>query len=210
MKTHPDRPAAARLRGVLLAAGLGLSSTAAWSLELKDLMGWLAQRREGTATFTEARTVKGFDGPLESSGELSFAAPDRFVRRTLKPVRESMSVQGNEVTLTRGGRSRTMPLDAAPEAVAVVEAVRGTLTGNTALLQQHFRITLTGAPEAWVLDLGPREEALQRQVSDVQIRGRRGDVQVVEVWLAGGDRSRMVITPTPTPTPAASPGASAP
>jgi Outer membrane lipoprotein carrier protein LolA-like len=187
-----------RWRGV--AAGAALLAAlclpqAARAFELGELMGWLAKTKAGQATFVEQREVKGFDEPLRSEGELSFAAPDRFERRTLKPVREAMRVEGNVLTMTRGGRSRTLALDAAPEAAAIVEAVRGTLTGNEATLQKHFRIRLTGTPEAWVLDLGPRAAALARQVSDVQIRGVRGLVTVVEVWMVGGDRSHMDITP---------------
>jgi hypothetical protein len=199
MKTPDDR------RRAVIAALATAFTPVAWflpthavsaaALDLNELMGWLAQTREGTASFVEERHVKGFDGPLESRGELSFTAPDRFVRRTLSPVKEAMSVQGQVLTLTRAGRSRTLQLDAAPEAAAIVEAIRGTLTGNGTVLQRHYRVTLSGVPDQWVLDLGPRDPQLNQLVREVQIRGQRGVVRFIEVWLAGGDRSRMTITP---------------
>jgi outer membrane lipoprotein-sorting protein len=162
---------------------------------LPELMALLAQKRGGEARFVEQRFVKGLDEPLRSAGTLSFVAPDRFTRSTLEPRTESVSVEGNSVTMKRAGRSRTLTLDAAPEAAALVEAVRGTLTGNTATLQRLFRPALGGSTEQWVLDLTPIEVSLYNQVRIVRITGRRADVLSVEVQLADGDRSVMEITP---------------
>ena len=39
---------------------------------------------------------------LESSGRLSFEAPDTFVRETLKPRRDRVAVVGNTLTMSRG------------------------------------------------------------------------------------------------------------
>jgi len=185
------RALAKGVAAALLLAAAGSASAFA----LPELMALLAQRRGGEARFVEQRFVKGLDEPLRSTGTLSFAAPDRFTRATLEPRAESVSVEGNSVTMKRGGRSRTLTLDAAPEAAALVEAVRGTLTGNTATLQRLFRTALGGSTEQWVLDLTPIEVSLYNQVRIVRIMGRRSDVVSVEVQLADGDRSVMSITP---------------
>jgi Outer membrane lipoprotein carrier protein LolA-like len=165
------------------------------ALALPELMAVLAQRRGGEASFVEQRYVKGLDQPLRSTGTLSFVAPDRFTRSTLEPRAESVSVEGNAVTMKRGGRTRVLTLDAVPEAAAMVEAVRGTLTGNAATLQRLFRTALGGSTEQWVLDLTPIEVSLYNQVRIVRLMGRRADVLSVEVQLADGDRSVMAITP---------------
>lgn len=103
-------------------------------------MALLAGRLSGEARFTEERTVTGFDSPLRASGTLSFTAPDRFARQTLEPRRERLEVVGNQLRLERGGRVRQMALDAVPELAALVEGLRGTLTGNGALLRKHFDV----------------------------------------------------------------------
>jgi outer membrane lipoprotein-sorting protein len=194
-----------------LAVLLSLAAGSASALALPELMAVLAQKRGGEAAFVEQRFVKGLDQPLRSAGTLSFAAPDRFTRATIEPRAESVSVEGNNVTMKRGGRSRTLSLDAAPEAAALVEAVRGTLTGNAASLQRLFRTALGGTTEQWVLDLTPIEVALYNQVRIVRIMGRRSDVLSVEVQLADGDRSLMSITPMGAAgtAPKAEPGAKA-
>lgn len=189
-------PGAARRRVLaLLGACAALLASPAHAFGLGELMTLLAQVRSGEARFTEQRTVQGLQSPLLSSGTLSFAAPDRFTRRTLEPRPESMVVEGNMVTLTRNGRSRTLVLDAIPEVEAIVEAVRGTLTGNAGSLQAHFRTAVAGSAEQWTLELRPIEPRLQALLASVQIVGRGSQLRSVEMRMADGDRSLMQVEP---------------
>ena len=178
--------------GVLLVL-FAQSAFAAFGLQ--ELTALLAQRKSGEARFSEERFVGGIDGPLRASGTLSFVAPDRFARMTTEPRAESMAVDGNQLVLKRGGRTRQMTLDALPEVTALIEAVRGTLTGNAVTLQRHFRIQVDGSAAQWTLLLVPLDERLATQVRELKITGMSGDLRMVELWLAGGDRSVMVIEP---------------
>ncbi len=183
------RPWLVRLAAIALLACLSLPALA---FDLPTLMALLAERRSGEAAFSEQRFVSGLDSPLWSSGSLSFEAPDRFVRRTLKPRPETMEVEGNKVTLSRGGRSRSFSLDAAPEMLGLVESVRATLTGNGAAIRRHFKAELSGDAEQWSLRLTPLESG---QVKQILIAGRRGELSSMEMDLLGGDRSVMTIEP---------------
>ncbi|MFO1270630.1 MAG: LolA-related protein [Rubrivivax sp.] len=195
MKT-PLRPDLLRAAlALLLAAWL----PAAQAFDLGTLMGLLAARKGAEARFTEERTVSSLDSPLRSSGTLSYTAPDRFVRQTLEPRPEAMEVAGNSVTLRRGGRTRTLQLDAVPELAALVDAMRGTLSGDAAVLQRHFKVELTGSNPKWVLLLTPTETRLRQQVSDIEIVGSGADVRSIDLRLAGGDRALMLIEPLPAP-----------
>ena len=180
---------------MLAALMLALSASSAWAFDLPELMSLLAQRRSGEATFTEQRFVRGLEGPLDASGVLSFTAPDRLMRRTITPRPETMSVDGNTLTLSRGGRTRTMALDSMPELLGMVEAMRGTLSGNAQSLQRYFRSTLTGTSNDWALDLQPIDDRLAAQVRSMRLTGRGGEVLGVEMEFIGGDRSVMNITP---------------
>ncbi len=196
--TQLPTPSRRRLGAVALATALTLGlafAPAAHAIDMTSLMTLLAQTKEGKATFTEERHVNGFDAPMRTSGDLTFKAPDIFERRTLSPSRESMLVNGNQMTLARGSTRRSMALDAAPEAAAIVGAIRGTLTGNAATLERHFRVGLSGRADEWLLDLQPLDAQLQATVRNVQLRGRKGAVGTVEIWFASGDRSVMTITP---------------
>lgn len=192
-------PARPPLRAVLLVAALLVGSGAARALELEGLMRTLGQVSAGEALFTERRQVLQLEQTLQSSGRLSFAAPDRFVRETLKPRAERMEVSGNTLTLRQGSRSHTLALDSNPEATAIVEAIRGTLTGNTALLQRHFDSRVSGSLERWTLELVPREARMRGQVAQVQVSGRQAALREVRILLADGDSSVMRIEPLPAP-----------
>lgn len=187
------------LGGPLLALTLALACAApAWAFDLPELMGLLARQKSGEARFTEQRFVRGIEGPLDASGQLSFTAPDRLTRRTLTPRPETMAVEGNQLTLSRGSRTRTLALDSMPELLGMVEAMRGTLGGDAATLQRHFGTTLGGSRAAWTLDLKPVDERLAAQVRSVRISGRAGEVLGVEMEFIGGDRSVMTIVPVRT------------
>ena len=178
----------------LLTTALTLPAWAA-SFELDALAAVLAQRKSGQARFTEERFVSGFDSPLRASGVLSFAAPDRFARHTIEPRAESMIVEGNTVTLKRSGRSRQMALDAVPELTALIEAVRGTLSGDAATLRKHFEQRVEGTAALWTLTLLPKDSRLAAQVREIKIVGQVSALRSIELWLSGGDRSLMSIEP---------------
>jgi outer membrane lipoprotein-sorting protein len=183
--------------GLVLGLSLGLAPTAApaqaAAFDLKALTALLATRSTAEARFSEERFVIGLDQPLRASGSLSFTAPDRFARHTLAPRAESMVVEGNTVTWTRGGRTRQTALDTTPELTALVEAVRGTLGGDAETLQRHFSTQVAGNPQSWRLTLVPLDRRLGGQVQQLDIAGRGADLTMLELSLAGGDRSVMHI-----------------
>lgn len=185
------------LAGLLALPGLLATAmpVAAANFDLAALMALLAQRKSGEARFTEERTVSGFDSPLRASGRLSFTAPDRFARHTLEPRPESMEVAGNQVLLKRGGRSRQLALDAIPEMAALVEAVRGTLSGNANLLNRHFRTQVSGHAGLWTLNLVPLDGQLAAVVRQITIAGAGPDLRSVDIQMGQGDRSLMLIEP---------------
>jgi len=180
-------------RGLLVM--LALCAGPAWAFDLNELMTLLGQQKSGEARFTEQRFVRGIEGPLDASGELSFTAPDRLTRRTLTPRPETMAVDGNTLTLSRGGRTRTMTLDSMPELLGMVEAMRSTLNGDARSLLRYFRGTVSGSADRWSLELQPIDDRLAAQVRTVRLSGRAGEVLGIEMEFVGGDRSVMQITP---------------
>lgn len=168
---------------------------AAQAIELAEVMDQLARTTSGEARFVEQRHVQGLAKPLQSSGTLSFSAPGRFERRTLEPKAEAMLVDGNQVTLTRNGRSRQMALDAVPEMALMVEAIRGTLNGDAATLRRSFKPIVNGNLAQWSVQLEPQDARLAAQLSYIQLGGRRGELRSVEVHMADGDRTVMTIEP---------------
>ena len=202
-RPHPARRRERRRVVAATIAALGLAATLAFApraalaeaFDLGALTALLGGVKSGEATFVETRRIEMLDRTLQSSGRLSFKAPDSFVRETLKPRQEKLAVDGNTLTMSLGDRSRTMQLDASPEAAVIVEAIRGTLTGNRNTLERLFETTVSGDARAWTLKLVPRDLRLRGQVSAVEVSGRDAMTREVKVQLADGDRSVMTIEP---------------
>jgi hypothetical protein len=188
-----ERRAIVAALALAMAVAPALAAPAAF--DLSALTALLARVRSGEATFVESRRVEMLDRTLMSSGRLSFTAPDRYVRETLRPGHEKLAVEGNTLTMTMGQRSRTMQLDASPEAAVIVEAVRGTLLGDRATLERLFEASVSGDAAHWSLELVPRDLRLRGQVASVRVSGREATVREVRVQLADGDRSVMTVEP---------------
>jgi outer membrane lipoprotein-sorting protein len=197
------------LRRVLLAGAAGAlvsvsgAPAAAAAFDLAQLTQLLASKRSGEANFVEKREVSVLDRTVMTSGRLSFEAPDTFVRENLKPQRERVAVVGNMLTMSRGDRTRSVALDSVPEASVIIEAIRGTLTGNRDALQKFFETSVSGNPERWSLELVPRDARLRGQVATVRVSGRQAEVREMQVVMPDGDRSTMTIEPMAGKSPAA-------
>jgi len=165
------------------------------AFDFDALMATLAQRKAGEVRFAEERIVSGLDQPLRYSGTMSFSAPDRLERQTLTPRRESLVVDGNEITLQRGERVRRLTLDSMPELAALVAALRGTLSGDASALRGYFKPTVEGSAARWTLTLVPLDFHLLSVVRLLRIDGINADVRVVELQLADGDRSVTTLEP---------------
>ena len=194
-----ERVGRALLLGLLAGPLLALAALPAHAFGVDDLMGLLGRARHGEARFTEQRFVQGLDGPLDASGVLHFTPPDKLERRTLSPRPESMRVEGNVMVLSRGGRTRTVTLDSMPELLGMVEALRGTLSGNAPQLQRYFRTELSGDARDWRLQLEPLDRALAAQLVRLRISGTQGEVRGVDMDFVGGDRAVMKIEPVKAP-----------
>lgn len=198
--TLPDRERR-RALGAIAAACLCPGALAPGPLraqtafDLTQLMQTLAQVHSGEATFVETRNVAMLERPLESSGRLSFQAPDTFVRETLSPRHERMAIVGNTLTMSLGNRSRTVPLDSVPEASLIMEAIRGTLTGDREALERNFSTSVSGTAQRWTLNLVPREERVREKVAALRVSGQQAALREVTVALADGDKSVMTIEP---------------
>ena len=183
------------------------SAAAGWGVP--RLMQLLARHPAGRASFTETKRLALLDAPVVSSGELLYQPPDRLEKHTLQPLAESLLIQGQRLTIVQGGQRREVDLAQYPQALAFVQALRGTLVGNLQLLQSHYQMTLTGSESAWQLKLTPLDEAMLRWVRHVTVQGAHNVVSSVLTQQADGDSSLVAIRPAP-PASAASATVAAP
>jgi outer membrane lipoprotein-sorting protein len=160
---------------------------------LDQLMSLLAQRKQGEVKFAETDYLQVLDQPVKSSGVLVYEAPDHLEKRTLQPRKESMILEGDELTVQRGHKTYHMQVSAYPQAAPYVDAIRDTLAGNEAALEKVFKVGFTGTRDAWKLELAPLEKGTASKVRRVQIEGGADVIHSVEILQADGDKSVMTL-----------------
>lgn len=179
--------------GILLI--LAVSAARADDWQLSDLMQLLAQNKAGKAIFVEKKYIGIIDKPIESSGELTFTAPDKLEKRTLKPKPESLVLEGDSLTVDQvGKRQLTVSLQDHPEIAAFVESIRGTLAGDRSALEKFYKLELTGSADEWQLVLIPMQARMLNIISRIRIDGSHADVKTIHFDQGDGDRSEMLIT----------------
>lgn len=167
---------------------------------LPDLMHSLAQKKSGKASFVEKKYIGILDKPLESSGELFFEAPDRLEKRTLKPTPEVMLLDGDKLTITlHDKRPLYLRLQDHPEVAALVDSIRGTLSGDQAALEKNYAIEFSGAQNKWQLTLTPVQKAMNKVISQIRIGGADANLKTITFDQIDGDRSEMTISKVVAP-----------
>ena len=184
------------LAGLLL---LGLALPASAAYDIGQLMADLARHKGGKAKFVEKKFLAVLDKPLIATGEMTYTAPDRLEKRTLTPKPETMLLEKDSLTLEREKQKLTINLASQPEALAFIDSIRGTLSGNRAALERNYGLHLAGTADKWTLTLLPSDQKIAALVQRITVSGSRGQVRQIEYLQADGDRSLLAIEPVTTP-----------
>ncbi|QCP48895.1 outer membrane lipoprotein carrier protein LolA [Trinickia violacea] len=171
------------------ASAPGTASTAGWTLDA--LMSMLAHNKSGRASFVETKTLSIATKPLESSGELVFAAPDHLEKLTTSPKPERLVVDGDKLTIERDQRTVTLALNRYPELSAFIESIRATLDGDRPALERIYQVALDGNRDDWTLTLTPLDARTSKAIRTVTLRGARDALRTVVIEQADGDHSVM-------------------
>ncbi len=166
-------------------------ATAQWDVD--QLMQVLAKTPSGRASFVEKKYIAVLERPVESSGELSYSAPSRLEKKTLKPKAETLLVDGDLLVIERGQKKHRLQLQDYPEMAGFIDSIRGTLTGDRKALERSFKLTLSGDMQHWTLVLAPHDATVAQAVQQVKIAGSRDNVRSIDILQTDGDRSSMTI-----------------
>ncbi len=166
-------------------------------LPLDEVMARLAQVPERRASFVEDKTLTALSTPLHSEGHLVFRRPDHLEMVTTAPQAESFVVDGDQIVVNAGNDPpRVLEIGNQPGLRALVDTIRGALSGNLALLRQGFDVSGTGTLADWQITLLPRDPGLAKMVKTVRLSGGN-DLRMIETISAGGDTDTLTVTPQP-------------
>jgi hypothetical protein len=102
------------------------------------------------------------------------------------------------LSIERDKQKLSINLSNQPEALAFIDSIRGTLTGNRAALEKNYGLYLSGTADKWVLTLLPSEPKIAALVLRIVVTGSKNQIRSIEYLQADGDRSLMTIEPLET------------
>ena len=177
------------IAGLLLAVAL----PALAAFDVAQLMNDLAKHKGGKAKFVEKKTISLLDKPVLSTGEMTYIAPAYLEKRTLTPKPEILILDKDMLSIERDKQKLSINLSNQPEALAFIDSIRGTLTGNRAALEKNYGLYLSGTSDKWVLTLLPSEPKIAALVLRIVVTGSKSQIRSIEYLQADGDRSLMTI-----------------
>jgi hypothetical protein len=160
---------------------------------MSTLMQLFSVNKNIKTEFVERKFVRVLDAPVESNGELIFIAPAHLEKNTKSPRAESMTIDGNKVSIERGSFKRTMSLDDLADMASLVQSLTATFRGDQAGIEQYFTWVLTGTLKKWQLVLKPKSIKLFVRIREISFKGENDFVHTVETTLTDGDSSLMTL-----------------
>ncbi|MFB8922232.1 LolA-related protein [Xanthomonas arboricola pv. juglandis] len=179
---------------ILLFSAAPLCAAPPETLDVGQVLQRLARPAPVSTEFVELRGSALLKTPLRVQGHYRRPDAQTLVREVSAPYRETTTLQGDEGVLEREGKSpRRFSLSRVPELAGLKSGFGALLAGDRALLEQHYRISGQGQPQAWQLTLQPRDAAVARQVRELRLYGRNDELRCIESLPAKGDVQRTLL-----------------
>lgn len=165
--------------------------------ELGQLLRLFGERSHAEARFEQSQYLAALTRPLQSTGTLSYRAPDHLEQHIETPRPQLLVLDHGVLSMQLGRHRHSVPLTDYPQLAPLLDSLRALLAGDQTSLQQHFQLQLQGPLTQWQLRLTPLSAALQGQLREIRIRGDHAQIREVELEQQNGDHSIMHIQSTP-------------
>lgn len=144
--------------------------------------------------FEQTKSIKGFKKPLVSRGQFVIARGRGIQWITLTPFPSTLIVTRDRLTTVTEGSTQQLDVRQEPGLRAVNDLLMAVLGGDMKALNARFQVEggLQGA-QGWRMSLVPRDAALSRFISRIEMDGDR-HVQSVRMSEASGDENRIRFT----------------
>ena len=170
------------------AADPGEKIDSAWVLRI------LARPAPMRTGFVELRDSPLLKSPLRLSGEYQRPDDDTLVRQVRTPYVETTTIHDGEATIVRAGKApRTFSLARIPELAGLQASFGALLSGDRALLEQHYSIDAEGTRRQWTMTLKPRHAPLADKVRDIRMYGRGIEMRCIETRPVKGETQRTLL-----------------
>jgi outer membrane lipoprotein-sorting protein len=182
------------VRAAALLTALLAPTTARADDFIDGIMARIAALPARTAPFTEEKHLSSLSAPLVGHGQLVYRPPGHLEKDTETPIRESLVIDGDTLTIAQAGAAaRSVPLDASPALRAVADTLRAAVAGDMATLRSLYAVEVQGGAPAWRLLLTPIGASLRAALVRVTVDGSQTTLRQIDIQQVGGDEQRITI-----------------
>jgi hypothetical protein len=158
------------------------------------ILSRLAQPVPARTSFVELRGSPLLKKPLRLQGEYRRPDTATLVREVSAPYAETTTIRAGEVEITRTGKPpRRFSLARVPELVGLQASFGALLSGNRALLEQHYRLSADGTRQRWTMTLTPTDVAMAKKLQAITLYGRGAELRCIETQPARGETQRTLM-----------------
>ena len=141
--------------------------------------------------FEQRKSVAGFKKPLVSRGDFLLARERGVLWRTREPFASELKLTRDDIVATQGGDvSYTLSAAKEPAIRLINSLLFDLLNGNVDGLDSYFSVAGASGEHDWQLALTPRQPALAKMMSKVELRGDRY-VEQITIDEANGDHTEI-------------------
>ncbi|MCW1979439.1 LolA-related protein [Xanthomonas campestris] len=179
---------------ILLFSAAPLCAAPPEALDVDQVLQRLARPAPVSTEFVELRGSALLKSPLRVQGHYRRPDAQTLVREVSAPYRETTTLRGDEGVLEREGKSpRRFSLSRVPELAGLKSGFGALLAGDRALLEQQYRVSGQGRPQAWQLQLQPKDAAVAKQVRELRLYGHGDELRCIESVPVKGDVQRTLL-----------------
>lgn len=160
-------------------------------LELAGLLERIRVEPPARVAFTEQRQNRLLKEPMVLGGHLAYLDAGHLQKVVETPFTETLSIEGDEVTISGNGRERRLSLRNRQSFRVMLQGIEAVMAGDGAVLQEHFEVALAGDDRDWRIELVPRSGRLARQLQGMSVAGAGDLVRSIRFELADGEWQRL-------------------
>ncbi len=159
----------------------------------------LARPAPMRTNFVELRSSRLLKEPLRLSGEYQRPDETTLVRQVRAPYVETTTITtdaagAGQATVAREGKSpRSFSLARVPELARLRDSFGALLSGDRAVLEQHYDIRTEGTRRKWEMTLVPKDASLSDKLRDIRMYGRGVELRCIETRPVQGDVQRTLL-----------------
>jgi len=157
--------------------------------DIDALMELFASSGGVRARFQESRHLSILTDPIETTGVLYFAPPDRLARHSTRPSLSSIVIEAGRVSLGDETGRRVFDFNTSEVARTLIGNLMVVLRGDLESLRARYSISFDSDGESWTLDLEPRSRALHSMIEGIRFSGQNRELSAMETRESNGDRT---------------------